>query len=451
MKTEAILATLASDSVASFSLLAYMLLLLGISPFFTNWFPLGDFSLNAAEWYHAVMIPFALFLMIVSASVMRLSRKLRLALDASAYMVIFVTLLGLAFMSGPVGTVSEGVRDAWVFLLALAFDLALVLYPLRHRDRFKSIYGAYSLLLLASLSATLAGVYGLILAQGMFVGFSSVPQLQSYVTSLGINDTTFEANLVTSHSHEMLPAVMGGIVALTALSVGYEGLESRRRNLVNAGMLLSCLGIVTMSYLYFVSGLGTYSIPTLFPSGPGGMNGLALDDSQTGIVGWGALVSLVGLWPFLKKSSLRLASVMTWVFAMLSLIGVGYYIEFNESYYGFGSPGVPPAGGPGYLHDDAFMSGHLMFPFFMLPLMAGVLLYLDRYVPDGWKRSVSLVSLVGMVVGLVGLVEFVVTTNWYVEGVGLIIMGLAGALGTAAASKGALSNPAKGPDAELRG
>jgi len=440
------LGRLGSDSIASFSLLVYLLLLLGVSPFFASWFPLGDFSLNTAEWYHAAMIPFALFLMIVAASVMGLGRRVRLLLDASAYPVMAVTALGLAFMSGPLGTASEGIRDAWVFALALLFDLALVLYPLKHRDRFRNIYGAYSLLVLASLSATLAGLYGLILAQGMFVGFSAVPQLQGYVTSLGINDTTFEANLVTSHSHEMLPAVMGGIVALTALAVGYEGLEGRRRDLVNAGMLLSCLGIVTMSYLYLVSGLGTYSIPTLFPSGPGGMNGLALDDSQTGLVGWGALVSLIGLWSLLRKSSLRVASAMTWVFAMLSLVGVGYYIEFNESYYGFGSPGVPPAGGPGYLHDDAFMSGHLMFPFFILPLMAGILLYLDGYVPAGWRRTVTAVSLVGMTLGLLGLMDFVATTNWYLEGAGLVITGLAAVLGAGAAFRGALGIRPKGSE-----
>ncbi|WP_449462464.1 hypothetical protein PQ610_00185 [Tardisphaera miroshnichenkoae] len=421
------------DRFNAISLITYMLFVLLVSAFFTNWFPLGDFSFGTVEWYHAVMIPFTLFLMIVAAAAVGLGSKVRAALNLSAFPVIATTVLGIAFVGSPVGTVAEGVRDAWVMLLAVIFDLALLVFPFKERERFKQIFGAYVLLLLASVSATLAGLYGLLVAQGMFVGYSSTPFLQSYISGLGINATTFEGDLVTSHSHEMLPAVMGGIVALTALLVHYERLDSGKRKLVNIGMLVSTFGVISMSYLYFISGLGTYSIPTIAPFGPGGMNGLALDDSQTGIVGWGALISLVGLWPFVKKSSVRIASVLTWVFAMLALIGIGYYIEFNESYYGFGSPGVPPNGGPGYAHDDAFMSGHLMYPFFFLPVLAAITIYLDWKLPDGSRARpmVYWLSLSGMVLGLIGLAVFFITLTPYVEAAGIALMGIAMAVGLA--------------------
>ncbi|HEV51281.1 MAG TPA: hypothetical protein ENO31_01935 [Thermoprotei archaeon] len=421
------------DRFNAISLITYMLLVLLASAFLTNWFPLGDFSFGTVEWYHAVMIPFTFFLMIVAAAAVGLEDKIRAALNLSTYPVIATTLLGIAFVGSPVGTVAEGVRDAWVMFLAVIFDVALLVFPFKERERFKQVFGAYVLLFVASVSATLAGLYGLLVAQGMFVGYSSMPFLQSYINGLGINATTFEGNLVTSHSHEMLPAVMGGIVALTALLVHYEKLDPGKRKLVNAGMLVSTFGVISMSYLYFISGLGTYSIPAIAPFGPGGMNGLALDDSQTGIVGWGALISLVGLWPFVKRSSVRIASVLTWLFAMLALIGIGYYIEFNESYYGFGSPGVPPNGGPGYAHDDAFMSGHLMYPFFFLPLLAAVTIYLDWKLPEG-SRARSLVywlSLSGMVLGLIGLGVFLITLVPYVEAAGIVLMGVAMAVGLA--------------------
>ena len=428
---------LVDDKFNALSLLFYMLVILAISPFFSNWFPFGDFSFNTVEWYHAVMIPFTLFLLIVAASAVGLSPKLRAALNISTYPVMLVTVIGIAFMSSSAGNIAEGIRDAWVMLLAVLFDLALLLYPFMNKEKFKKTFGAYLLLLVASVSATLAGLYGLILADGMFVGFSSIPLLQAYINSLGIGTSAFEGNLITSHSHEMLPAVMGGIVALTAFMLHYEDLSPGKRRLVNVGMIVSVFGVISMTFLYFISGLGTYSIPTIAPFGPGGMNGLALDDSQTGIVGWGAIISIVGLWPFIKKNSLRYTAVLTWVFAMLALIGIGYAIEFNESYYGFGSPGVPPNGGPGYLHDEAFMSGHLMFPFFFLPLLAAVAIYLDSQLEpsSSIRRAVYYISLAGMALGLIGLFVYVLTLIPYFEMIGLILMGIAMAAGTVGATK----------------
>jgi len=420
-----------SDKFNAASLLVYMLLVLAASVLFADWFPLGDFSFGTVEWYHAVMIPFTLLLMIVAASVVGLGQKVRGALNLSTYPVMAVTALALPLMSTPTGEAIEGIRDAWVMLLAVVFDLALLLYPFRQREKFKRTFGAYLLLLFASVSATLAGLYGIIAADGMFVGFSGVPFLQSYVNSLGIGASAFISDLVTSHSHEMLPAVMGGIVALTALMLHYEELPPAKRRLVNLGMLVSLFGVVSMTYLYFISGLGTYSIPTIAPFGPGGMNGLALDDSQTGIVGWGALISLVGLWPFVKKDKVRIASVLTWLFAMLALIGIGYYIEFNESYYGFGSAGTPPNGGPGYLHDDAFMSGHLMLPFFFLPILAAACIYLDSQLEEGSavRKLIYYLALSGMIIGLAGLAIFMLTLVWYVEATGIVLMGAAMAVG----------------------
>ncbi len=419
------------DRFNAISLMTYMLIVLLLSAFLADWFPLGDFSFGTVEWYHAVMIPFTLFLMIVAAYAVDLDSRVRAVLNLSTYPVILATLLGIAFVGSSIGTLAEGVRDAWVMLVALIFNIGLFVFPFKRRDRLKQIYGAYLLLLAASLSATLAGLYGLLVAQGMFVGYSSMPFLQSYINGLGINATTFEGNLVTSHSHEMLPAVMGGIVALTALLLHYEELDAKKRKLVNVGSLISTFGVVSMSYLYLISGLGTYSIPAIATSGPGGVNGLALDDSQTGIVGWGALVVLVGLWPLVKKSAVRVASVLTWVFAMLALIGIGYYIEFNESYYGFGSPGVPPNGGPGFAHDDAFMSGHLMYPFFFLPMLAAITIYLDKALPEGSKvRSIVYwLSVSGMILGLLGLVVFTAFLVPYVEAAGIVLMGIAMAAG----------------------
>ncbi|MGC8671256.1 MAG: hypothetical protein ACP5SK_05615, partial [Thermoprotei archaeon] len=138
------------DRFNAISLITYMLLVLLASAFLTNWFPLGDFSFGTVEWYHAVMIPFTLFLMVVAAAAVGLEDKIRAALNLSTYPVIATTLLGIAFVGSPVGTVAEGVRDAWVMFLAVIFDVALLVFPFKERERFKQVFGAYVLLFVAS-------------------------------------------------------------------------------------------------------------------------------------------------------------------------------------------------------------------------------------------------------------------------------------------------------------
>ncbi|MFG1519229.1 MAG: hypothetical protein AAE977_01945 [Thermoplasmataceae archaeon] len=415
------------------AVIAFISIFLVIGPMLpgVSWFSLGDFSLDMVNFYHTIMIPFAFLLILYASELLDLGSAERKAVNISTYPVLFLTLLGTVFFY-PTSTqtadyILQAMRDVWMLILALMFFVYLLMMPIKNRQKFKSIWGAYLLIVITTLSAGIAAVMGMIYEYGNLFGFTSLSVLNNDVTAWG-GLQTFLGNLVTSHSHEMLPAVMGGIVALAAVTFGYEKLSGFKRNAVNLGMLIAFFGTISFTYLYLISSFGTYVIPTIAPFGPGGMNGLALDDSQTGIVGWGALISILGLYYVLSNKPtdrlVQLSELLTWIATMAVMIGVGYAMEFNEAYYGFGSPGTPPNGGIGYQYDMAFTDGHLLFAFFLMPLLAGIILMLIHYVKghETEKRIIVYFIGAGTVIGAFGLLAYVLTLYWIVEAIGLALL-----------------------------
>ena len=415
------------------AVLAFISIFLVIGPILpgVSWFSLGDFSLDMVNFYHTIMIPFAFLLILYASELLGLGLLERKAVNLSTYPVLLLTVLGTIFFY-PASTqtadyVLQAMRDVWMLVLALMFLVYLLVLPFRDRQKFKNIWGAYTLIVITTISAGIAAVVGMIYEYGNLFGYASLPALNNDVNAWG-GLQTFLGNLITSHSHQMLPAVMGGIVGLAAVSFGYEKLSSVKRNFVNAGLIIAVIGTISMSYLYFISSFGTYVIPAIFTSGTGGMNGLALDDSQTGIEGIGALVTIIGLYYLLSGNRadrlVQISEMLTWIATMAVMIGVGYAMEFNETYYGFGSPGVPPNGGPGFQYDMAFTDGHLLFAFFLMPLVAGILLLTMHYIKEfnTEKRLITYFIIAGTIIGGFGVLEYVITLSWVVEAIGLALL-----------------------------
>ncbi|MDP8012131.1 MAG: hypothetical protein ACP5F1_01850 [Thermoplasmata archaeon] len=414
-------------------ILAYIAIMLAISPLIpgVTWFQLGDFTLDVVNYYHTLMIPLALLLILYATYIMKLNQKILTAINASTIPLIILNILGLIFFypsnTQLIDYILQGMRDVWMLLLTLLFFIGLLLFPFKFRDSFKKIWGAYFLILLATISAGIAAIMGMIYEYGSLYGYSSIPIFNSMVNSWG-GLQTFLGNLVTSHSHEMLPAVMGGIVALAALSFGYGNLNGWKRNIINVGMVISIFGTISMTYLYIISSFGTYSIPAIFTSGPYGMNGLALDDSQTGLIGIGALISSIGIYFTLSNKKtvrlLQISELITWIATMFVMVGIGYIIEFNESYYGFATAGTPPNGGPGYLYDMAYTNGHLMFAFFFMPVLAALLLAFLIFTKENsnFVNFNAYLFLLGTALGAEGVLIYLITLSWYVEAIGLAII-----------------------------
>ena len=417
-------------------LIAYLTVMLLISPLIPGvvWFNLGDFTLTTVNYYHVLMIPLAFLLMFMVSVIMDLGEKLKRIFIYSNIPLLIVNILGL-ILYYPSSTqvadyVLQGLRDVWMILLAIILLIFIIIYPIKNAEKFKKIWGAYFLLLFTIASATIAGFMGMIYEYGNLYGFSSIPFFNSMVNSWG-GLQTFLGNLLTSHSHEMLPAVMGGIVALFALYIKYENLDNLKRNFVNVSFLISLIGTVSMTVLYIISSFGTYSIPTIFTSGPSGMNGLALDDSQTGLIGIGAMLALIGIWYIIikdnKKRLYNLLEISTWIFAVFVLIGFGYGIEFNESFFGFGNNGTAPSGGPGYLFDQAYMNAHLVYAFFLMPFLAGIILAISFLIENENKMSKwnAYIYFAGLIFGADGALMYVLTLQPYVEEFGMILIILA--------------------------
>lgn len=423
---------LPSSRTVSFLILAYIGFFLLISPLVpgVSWFALGDFTLPVVNYYHVIMIPLAMLLMVFVVEVFDLASWSRKIVNWAVYPMLLFSILGLAFFNpawaATADEIFQAIRDVIVFVAAIVVIVAMIWMPFKNHERFKQIWGAYFFVLIAGISAAIAGAVGMMLEYGNLYGFSSIGFFNSYVNSVGGLDT-FLGNAWTTHSHQMLPAIMGLIVGLTALIFKYDKASPRVRNIINIGMIVAIFGTLSMTYLYWISLFGTYVIPAIFVSGVGGMNGLALDDSQTGIVGIGAIIVIIGLLLMLRKRDgnklLSYAMLGTWVGSMFALFGIGYTIEFNETYYGFGAAGTPPNGGAGYLNDMAFTNGHLLYAFFLLVVAAGVLMIIYWYRGNIKLRSpIAGIMIAGIIIGGEGLLIYVMLLQWIVEAIGLCLI-----------------------------
>jgi hypothetical protein len=415
----------------------FILLFLLISPVFpgVKWFRLGDFTLYTVNFYHTIMIPLAFILILVATSVFSSVNWIKKAINLTTYPILIFSFLGLVLFYPPsaatVDEIMQAIRDILMVVDAIGLILLLLVFPFKAKTQFKSIYGGYALTLLATISATIAAIFGMLLEYGNLYGFASFGPINSYINSIG-GLSTFLGNAWTLHSHQMLPAVMGGIVGLTAVVLGYNKLSKGMRNLVNIGMLISVFGVISMTAMYFIAAVGTWVIPAIFVSGAGGANGLALDDSQTGIIGIGAIIALFGLVKAVDvakgRKYIQLSSLGTWVAAMATMVGVGYVIEFNEVYYGFGDP----TQGAGALYDQAYTDGHLMFAFFFLVVVAGILLasfYLNKGDHKYFKLA-SYFAVGGMIIAFEGLLVYVMTLNWVTEAIGIVLLFISLAMAT---------------------
>lgn len=259
---------------------------------------------------------------------------------------------------------------------------------------------AYWLVLVSVASAFVAGLVGvanlwiMIFGPGVFSIF--VPQFGD----LG----TFQAALVGSHSHEMGIAIMAGVVALVAQRFRVQDLKGLRKNVAKFGLLVSSIGIIAISIVLILEAAVAFAPPAFFSSGPGGVNGMAGDDTVMTIVALGAMIALIPLaltklngkssW----KDGVRLALLGAWVVAVLNSVLEGFYIEFHAD--AFGSTLTA--------NHEVFKNVNPMFGIFTLAAFSLVFVAVDYYSVGGTLRRIS-----GWVGGL-GLIVAALGSSLYV-------------------------------------
>ncbi|MGC9071559.1 MAG: hypothetical protein ACP5HK_02535 [Acidilobus sp.] len=326
--------------------------------------------------------------------------------------------------------------------MAIGLIITMLWYPKLSGKGYEAMGVPYYTALLALIGILIAAVEGHI--AGWITWFGPWPSfVSSYINQtmypvLGYYNATavvtWTENVVTSHSHTMLPLIMAGIASIAAVSYGYYEMKGAPKMVAAIGFLIMSYLILAVTWLYIVAGVGNYAIPTLFSSGPNDVNGLAMDDAMTGMIGWGALFVLIGLAAYLKRAGkLRdpffLTILVAAVLIYLTIPVTGYYIEFHEVYYGFATP---PA--PGWMNDFVYTRLHQDFGFFTLPsIILAVLLFRQFGLPDIARRNVSSLLISGMLITFAGGEAYFITLAspaLYIAIVGAALIWLGLALGT---------------------
>ncbi len=438
--------TLWTSSATNLILLAsaWIVLLFALSPLLgIPWASLGDFNFRTLMYYHAIMLPLVGILICIVSLLMNVGGDVKRLLQYSLIPAIVLAGIGSLFIYSISDTVPLWMQIFGFLVLdemAASLIYGLLVMPRAQGIPYTKMGIGYIVVTTSVISAFLAAIVGHAAGVGVDWGFGWLPLVPGYISGLGVTGSDFTANLIGSHSHEMLPAVMGGIAALTMIYFGYKTAEGFRHWLADIGLWIMEIGVLAMSAAYIYSAVTDWSIPVMFASGPGGVNGLALDDILTGFVGGGALIGLVAI-AFIPaerheaknkvlsaRDPLRISMLLSWVVAFIAIAGIGYPIEFNETYFGGGVP--PPNGAVGYLHDLAFIRSHLLLGFFLMPITAGILLAVDvvyrKASTAGYPHYVPPFAIVGMMLALIGeyiWVEYLNSIIFFV-GFGILIFAL---------------------------
>src|SRR5579875_1079298 len=355
----------------------------------------------------------------------------------TALAVVVCMAFGLNEMTGFSGRL---VRDSVFIGGTIAVIIAMLNKP---RETGLKVGLNYITVLLGITAALISAVMGHIAGWITWFGPwpSIVPQYinSTLAPSLGFYNSTavitFTENAVASHSHLMLPSLMAGVVALVSTYYGYETSWSKKlKGLASAGFVVIIVSLIATIWVYIVSGVGNYSIPTLFTSA-NGVNGLAADDLLTGIIGFGALLVFSSLLSASKKSSSMqvavtwrdlsyLSIIAAWLIIYLVIPVTGYYIEFHQTFYG----------GAGLSFDEAYTRFHQDFGFFVLPALVTAVLGLNMLGIDERRRvtSASLLLAGELVAFIFGEIYTMFSLNnlfLYAAIAGGVLMGLGASIG----------------------
>ncbi len=268
--------------------------------------------------------------------------------------------------------------------------------PLRTVDRraYAGVGAGYWLTLAAVGSAFLAGCVGFV---NLWVRALGPSIFGGYMSWLGLDTKGFLAATLDPHSHMMALAIMAGIVAVAALRFGVLDSESPlRANIARAGLWIAIAGVAAMTLILLAVAFLNFAPPTLFASGPQGINGIAGDDAAMSIIGVGAMVVLVAVlldrrvW----RDPVRLLIVGTWAAAAIINMLEGFYIELNEDKFSASLSA----------NDAAFSVAQPMTGIFVLIALSLALLLIDYYRISGrTKRIAAWTSGIGLLAALVGV------------------------------------------------
>jgi hypothetical protein len=268
---------------------------------------------------------------------------------------------------------------------------------------------------------------------GWILEFGNMPGvIGSYATSVGLTLDDLSANLIGSHSHDMVVGVMALSVAIAAHQFGFDRLTGAARAVSRLGLAMVASGVVVMTVLYVAMGFTTFDPGAYFTSA-GGTNGIAGDDIVTGVlVMAGGLIALLSF-AFVARDRagsllghpVRLAALWAWVLSFATVVVAGYAIELNEVHFGAGDAA------PGAANDAVYTWLHQDIGLFLLPTMIIVMLVVERLVAHRYQGPIAWMVLAGTSLTFVGGLVFVFLdpalhgSGYLLSTIGLLVVGAA--------------------------
>ncbi len=269
---------------------------------------------------------------------------------------------------------------------------------------------------------------------GWILEFGNFPSIiGSYAGGLGEKIGDFEANLVGSHSHDMVVAVMAVSVSIAVVQFGYNSLTGTSRTLARIGLGLVAIGAAIMTVMYAAMAFTSWGPPTLFQSAAG-TNGIAGDDIVTGVFvmlgGLLALAAVVGgsqrVAEAAHGTTVRIAALWSWALLFATVVIAGYSIELNTSYFGAGDPKA--AGAP---NDAVYTWLHQDLGLFLMPALVLIMLAVSRFVVPRHQDLIGWAALAGTTVTFIGGMVFVFINpalngpGYDISTIGLLLVGVA--------------------------
>ncbi|KLU60882.1 hypothetical protein CEB3_c28550 [Peptococcaceae bacterium CEB3] len=283
--------------------------------------------------------------------------------------------------------------------------------------------------------SAMLGTVGLFLAAvmghlaGWILEFGDFPHLiGAYARLVGEKTGDLMGNLIGSHSHLMIVALLSVLVAMSAWRFGYQALQGGPRLLARVGFWFVIVGTGVITVVYLLAGFTWIQPPTWFQSGPGGINGIASDDVISGVgIMLGGLLVLLGM--ILNKKGVdakpgwlkpALVAVGTsWISLVFMVVGGGFGIELNTNIFGAGDPKAPLAAG-----DAVFTFLHQDYAFFLLPAVMILLLIADVYLKKSHVKTIARGMSLGVFVALVGGFVHVFLDPMVAYGAGYFLVGI---------------------------
>lgn len=407
------------------------------NPFF------NEQSASANPDYANLMYVHVLLVGITALAVLVTCEVFKLHANKIKAFVLVATLLSTLLVSfGAIFDATLQVHWFWLIVHVIGFFLLDAVFiamlagfflELKHHPSETTRSLPFWLAIVAGFSLEFAALMGHL--AGWILSFDNHPALiGAWANLVGEKVSDFDANLIVSHSHEIVVAMLALIIAVVAHRFGYQSLKAGAKGLAQVGGWMVMAGTVLMTVIYVVGGITTEEPPNLFTFGPGGANGLAGDDLVTGIgVMIGGLLILGGLVFNKSKHEETLDSqgarytlaaiAWSWLLLVLTVVVAGYYIELHEVYFGAGDPTAAGAAA-----DAVFTFAHQDFAFYMLPGLMVVLL-LANLLLHNQQKTIAWGAIGGSFITFVGVLLYVFATpkplfsvGYFISALGIAVM-----------------------------